>query len=309
MPAEPPAIPTATSEPSLADLVVIGSHDGLAAALNPFGAARWWRRDSAGADLLWDGDVRVWAGRAPILFPIIGTLSGGHYRLGDASYGMGRHGFARHMVFETVEHSGDTAKFRLAASPVTRLVFPFDFVLTIGFAIAGNTLSVTATIQNHGHAPMPASFGFHPALRWPLVAGAPRAGHTVVFDAAEPRPIRRLDADGLLGGEQPSPVAGRTLALADDLFVNDAIVMPGLTSRAVTYGGPSGPRIRVGFDGFPDLGIWTKPGGGYICIEPWHGYADPAGFAGDVFAKPGIIVLAAGESWQATMTLTLEPAA
>ena len=35
---------------------------------------------------------------------------------------------------------------------------------------------------------------------------------------------------------------------------------------------------------FPDaqyLGIWTRPRGGFVCIEPWRGIADPVDFAGE----------------------------
>lgn len=294
-----------THDPALADLVVIGSRDGLAAAINPFGAELWWLRDGAGNDLQWNGDERVWNGRAPILFPFIGLLRDGHYRLNGEAHAMTKHGFARRMLFDVIEHTATSASFRLSASAATRSVYPFEFALTITFTVDGPSLTVTAQIANAGDARLPASFGFHPALRWPLVAGAARTGHSIVFDADEPQPIRRIAADGTLGGDQPTPIVDRVLDLRDDLFTNDAIIMPGLNSRAVTYGGASGPKIRVAFENFPDLGIWTKPGGGYICIEPWHGHNDPEGFAGDVFDKPGIIAIAPGDAWEGRMTLTL----
>ena len=87
------------------------------------------------------------------------------------------------------------------------------------------------------------------------------------------------------------------------------MVFPGLSSRSVQFGTAHGEQLRVDFAAFPDLGIWTKPGAGYLCIEPWSGHADPAGFAGDITAKPGIRILQPGEHWGAAMTISLHPAA
>src|SRR5258708_29387930 len=63
--------------------------------VNPLGAQLSVFRDRSGRDLLWDGDPAVWAGRAPLLFPTIGEVAGGSYRLGSQTYRLSRHGFAR----------------------------------------------------------------------------------------------------------------------------------------------------------------------------------------------------------------------
>src|ERR1700678_3555321 len=52
---------------------------------------------------LWNGDPSVWSGRAPLLFPIVGALAGGAYRLGPKTYHLSRHGFARGKLFETAD--------------------------------------------------------------------------------------------------------------------------------------------------------------------------------------------------------------
>ena len=51
--------------------------------------------------------------------------------------------------------------------------------------------------------------------------------------------------------------------------------------------------------------IWTKPGAHYVCIEPWHGIADPEGFTGDFRDKPGVFEVPAGESMAVRMSVTL----
>jgi hypothetical protein len=61
----------------------------------------------------------------------------------------------------------------------------------------------------------------------------------------------------------------------------------------------------LSFPDAPYLGVWTKPGAPFICIEPWHGITDPQGFTGDFRDKPGVFVLAAGELLSTTMGITL----
>ena len=46
--------------------------------------------------------------------------------------------------------------------------------------------------------------------------------------------------------------------------------------------------IEVAWHGFEQLGLWQKPGAGFLCIEPWRGYASPVGFDGEFTTKPGL---------------------
>ncbi len=55
----------------------------------------------------------------------------------------------------------------------------------------------------------------------------------------------------------------------------------------------------------PHLGIWTKPGAGFICIEPWQGHADPEGFEGELAGKPGIVLVQPGETETFTMSISI----
>jgi galactose mutarotase-like enzyme len=280
----------------------------LVAEVDPNGAQLSALRDRDGRDLLWNGDSSVWAGRAPILFPIVGALAGGIYRLDARSFPLPRHGFARRSSFAVEQAHGAAAAFSLAADPTTLSVYPFRFELQIAFSLAGPTLTVTARIGNAGAENLPASFGYHPALRWPLPYGQPRAAHGIEFPEPEPAPVRRLDRNGLLTPDpHPTPVLNRRLALADALFEDDVIIFDALRSRSVDYAADAGPRVRVSFPDAPYLGVWTKPGAGFICIEPWHGIADPCGYSGDFRAKPGVFMVPPGANHQSTMAITLLP--
>lgn len=278
----------------------------LTAEVNPLGAQLSALRDRSGRELLWDGDPAVWTGRAPLLFPIVGTLAGGSYRLGSMLHHLPRHGFARGKLFDIVDTSSAGAAFRLKADEASIQVYPFRFELDVHFALDGPTLSVTTYVRNAGAEDMPASFGYHPAFRWPLPFGRARSSHVIEFASDEPAPVRRLDAEGLLTPQRhPTPVSRRRLALTDALFQDDVVIFDEIRSRSVTYGADDGPRIRVDFPDTPFFGLWTKPGANFICIEPWHGVADPVGFSGDFTAKAGVFMLAPGAVLPIKMAITL----
>jgi galactose mutarotase-like enzyme len=53
------------------------------------------------------------------------------------------------------------------------------------------------------------------------------------------------------------------------------------------------------------LGLWTRPGFPFFCIEPWHGLPDMTGADGELSRRPGITMLEPGASLRCGMTVTL----
>jgi galactose mutarotase-like enzyme len=292
----------------MTELITIASA-ALTAGINPLGAELWSLADGAGHEYMTDADPAFWTGHAPLLFPIVGALNRGHYRLGERVYELPKHGFARTSRFECVGRDDTSARFRLTDTDATRAVYPFAFTLDLAFALESWTLAMTATIANPGTEPLPFSFGFHPAFAWPLPGGAAKDAHRVTFAEPEPQPIRRIDPpSGLVLPEfQPTPVEGRVLTPDAALFEADALIWDALDSRALTYGAPGGASLSLTFPDTPMLGIWQKPGAHYLCIEPWQGIADPVGYSGDFRDKPGVVTLAPGEQRSFRMEVTVNP--
>ncbi len=281
--------------------------DALTATINPLGAELTSLKDAQGRELMTDADPAFWTGHAPLLFPIVGELASGHYRLDDRSYALPRHGFARRLPFDTVLAKPDHAFFRLTDSAEqTHAAYPFFFNLYIEYRLEGATLVMAVVLVNLTDRDLPASFGFHPAFAWPLPYGQPREAHAITFARDEPAPLKQLE-DGLIAIEnRPSPVAGNRLALRDALFEDDALIWEGTASQSLVYGADAGPSLRIEWTNMPNLGIWTKPGAGFVCIEPWAGIADRAGFSGDIRDKPGIVRIPSTESIAWTMRVTLQ---
>jgi galactose mutarotase-like enzyme len=93
--------------------------------------------------------------------------------------------------------------------------------------------------------------------------------------------------------------------LRDDLFARDALVWESPVSRSLRYGCEGGPELAIEFPNMPTVALWTKPGAGFLCVEPWQGHADPVGFDGEIWDKPGILRLEPGERHVFTMRVTL----
>jgi galactose mutarotase-like enzyme len=279
----------------------------LSASINPFGAELTHLRDAEGRELMTDADPAFWSGRAPLLFPIVGRLVDDRYCVDGEEYPLPQHGFARRQPFELIEHVADRAVFRLTDNAETRAVYPFAFTLEAAFTLSGATLAMDINVTNTGDRDMPASFGFHPAFAWPLPYGRPRADHRILFEKPEPADLSAIVLGGWIAPDSwPSPLDGRELTLTDDLFERDALVWDSLESESLRYDGGEGPGLDIGFAGMPRLGIWTKPGAQFVCIEPWHGIADPIGFTGEIWDKPGILRFAPGQSRTFSMQVTLD---
>lgn len=257
-------------------------------------------------DLLWHGDARWWDRASPILFPVVGRSANDRIRVGETSYPMPLHGFAHAMAFEVVERGLDRCLLRLTDSPATHVHYPFPFVLDIAYVLAGEVLSVEATVRNPGGTILPASVGFHPGFRWPLLSGLAKDGHRLVFDADERVEIFRARNGLILPESSILDAKGGVLPLSERLFDDGAMVLTSLRSRRVRFEAPSAPlAIEVGFRNLPFLGIWMKPGADFLCIEPWAGHADPEGFDGHIFTRPGIVPIAPGEMAAFAMNIAI----
>ena len=268
----------------------------LTARIDPFGAELQSLTDAQGREHMSSGDPAFWSGRAPLLFPIVGRLNGDILQVEGQDYPLEKHGFARRSRFELVRHDAGSVLLRLRDSDATRAMYPFAFELHAAFALEGATLRMTVAVRNPGDVPLPTSFGYHPAFAWPL-PGVDRAAHEIIFERDEPAPLRRVTPEGMFGPDpKASPVNGNRFRLTDDLFADDALVWTNLNSRRMTYGVDDGPQLDIAFPDTPHLGIWTKPGAAFVCIEPWAGHADPKDYAGEFRDKPGVIEIAPGAS-------------
>jgi len=270
------------------------SNGTLSATVKADGAELCSLLDAAGEERLWQAEP-IWPRHAPVLFPIVGRLKDDTLRHEGRTYRLTQHGFARDRRFAWLNRSATSCRLVLHEDIETRAMYPFAFRLEIAFALDDDVLETSFTVANPGRGVLPASVGAHPAFVWPLVQGVEKAAHVLEFARPEPAPVRRLEGGLLKPGTEPTPVVGRTLTLDPALFEADAVIMPEPASTSLRYTAPGAPVIEIAWQGFQELGIWSRPGGDFVCIEPWHGMASPTDFDGEFRDKPGLMLIPPGE--------------
>jgi len=267
----------------------------IVATIKADGAELCSLKNAEGLELLWQAGPE-WARHSPVLFPIVGRVKNDEYRHRGKTYPMKQHGFARDFRFDWVEQNVTSCRLALVDNDTTRTQYPFAFRLELSYAVDKSDLTMGFDVINTGDETLPASVGAHPGFNWPLLPGLAKEAYSLTFADNEPAPIRRLEGGLLRAKPEPSPVHGKTLALAKHLFVGDAIIMDSVASSSVRYAADRGPSIDVSWQGFRELGVWSKPSGApFVCIEPWHGYVSPAEFDGEFTDKPGLMHIAPGE--------------
>lgn len=262
-------------------------------------------RGTDGTEYVWQADPAFWTRHAPVLFPIVGKLRDGRYAWNGKTFELSPHGFARDLDFSLIEQDERSLTFQLLPSAETRTCYPFEFALTITYRLNGSTLSIEYSVQNNGKEILPFSIGAHPAFN----LHGPIEESFLEFEKPETLSARLISNKGLLT-EQTVPVldGSKILPLSKTLFDRDALIFLDAESKKITLGAKhSSRRLTVEFAGFPELGIWAKPGVPFVCIEPWYGYADPEQPYGDITNKPGILKLAAGKTFTCTHKITAKP--
>ncbi|GAB3228891.1 aldose 1-epimerase family protein [Hymenobacter seoulensis] len=266
------------------------------------------RKDLDNLEYIWPADAAFWNRHAPVLFPIVGRLPHDQYTHLGQTYTLGQHGFARDQEFQVQDHSGTAVAFELRATPATQAKYPFEFTLRITYRLAGPTLTIGWEVLNPGSGELLFSIGAHPAFRCPLVEGETFEDYEFVFD----HPVtaeRYLLEGGLLTG-QTEPLLNNqdTLPLSYALFAQDALVLKHFDFTHLTLRSRrSGRAVRLRFDGFPYLGLWTKAEGApFVCIEPWQGIASSTTGSPELAEKEGILSLQPGQQFLTSYSITVE---
>ena len=251
----------------------------MGAELNSF------KSKKTGFEFIWGGNTDIWYGQSPILFPIIGRLLDDKYRLNDKEYTMPKHGIVRKKPFKLIDKTENSLKFIQSDDEESLKEYPYHFDLIVEFKITDNGLSVTHTVVNKNDCVMYYSFGAHPAFNCEI-------GDYLEFSENEELLTERIDHDSILIEEKfPVNIDGNKLTITENLFDDDALILSGYKSQAISLKSNNHNRVvKFNFDS-PLLGIWAKPGAPYVCIEPWWGVNDNYDKKDDLSQKRGIMAL------------------
>ena len=129
----------------------IESREGLKVTVSDLGAEMIGIRLEE-TEYLWQANPAYWNEHAPVLFPYVGRLTGGKYRIGNREYQMKIHGFASLSTFEAEKRSGSCIAFTLKDSPETMMMYPFRFLFRVIYTVEGHSLKIRYEVENPGQA-------------------------------------------------------------------------------------------------------------------------------------------------------------
>ncbi|GAA4768444.1 MULTISPECIES: aldose 1-epimerase family protein [Flavobacterium] len=265
-------------------------HNNILVEINSLGA-ELIQISKDNINYIWNVDETFWNKTSPILFPIVGRLKNDSYSLNGINYEMARHGFARNYDFTVLNKTENSISFVLTDNEETLLQYPFNFQLTITYTIHIKGLTIDYTVKNNSKDLMPFSIGAHPAIS----IDSEFKNYSIQFENDSELISHELENENFSGKTNPIKLEEKTLKLNYDLFEKDAIVVKEFQSNYLTIYKHNSPFIRISFDNFPHLGIWTKKDAQFLCIEPWQGYADNENTTGDLIKKEGMLHLLPNE--------------
>ncbi len=258
-------------------------------------------------EYMWQREGDFWKGTAPVLFPICGRLWEGAYTYKGKRYEMNLHGFARKTEY-TVKSASDTEiAFSLVSNEATKAIYPFDFDLTVAYALDGDTVKSTITVKNTDTDRLPFAVGLHPGFNVPLEEGKKFDDYYVEFATpCTPKQIVFSETCFLTDERRDFATDGNKIHLYHSMFDNDAIFLQDV-ANSVTLKCDGGKRF-VKFD-YPDMqfmGLWhtTKSEAPFVCIEPWCSLPATDGEVDDFDTKPNFFRTAPGEVKSFNYSLT-----
>ena len=258
-------------------------------------------------EYLWNSDPTWWKYSAPVLFPIVGSVKNGEYRVDGKTYKLPQHGFGRVSDYKLVSKTDDTITFALDYNDETLKVYPYKFRLEISYVLKDNSVATNWTVKNVDSQRIYFSIGAHPALRCPIEPNEQFDDCYLKFNKAEKSARLLLTKEGLTHDRIPT-LDGTELDLNYEIFKGDALIFDDLKSTEISIcSRKSSKSITLATEGFPFWGIWTPDKGGapFVCIEPWQGHADFVDFDGELKDKDGIRSLEPGESYKTGYTFII----
>ena len=240
------------------------SNDKITIQIDSMGAELKSLKDIAsGREYMWNADPKYWKRTSPVLFPLVGGLKDGVYRLDGKEYPMGQHGFARDMEFRLKSQTAHEIWFTLESDNETLKRYPYQFILELGYELSDRTMIVKWRVKNPADERMYFAIGGHPAFLCPIENGTKQC---------------------------------------------DALVVEHDQAHRVSLVKPDGTDyLTVTFDA-PLFGIWSPPKkqAPFICIEPWYGRCDRAGYEGDWKEREWMQMLEGKETFAADYKVTIQ---
>ena len=236
----------------------------------------------------------------------------------NGSDGTAIHGATRHHTWDVTERTADRVELALDSRALVGVNFPWQFRAALVYALDGDRLTVTTTVENVDAEPFPAGFGHHPYFERRLrpieqhgtpgpdeESGGSDALLELPFDRAFP-----LAAGMAIGpaGEIPPRADYRTARAVGSAFVDDVLTAQRDGQPAARIAYPDhGLGVLLDMDPvYESLVVYVPRRRAYFAVEPVTNANDGFGLYEDGVPGTGVFVLEPGESRTGAFSLTLE---
>lgn len=286
------------------------SNGKLTASVDSRGAElKSLRKAESGKEYMWCADPRYWGRTSPTLFPLVGGLKNGEYRLNGKTYKMEKHGFVRDAEFKLASHEAAEVWFVLDADEETKKTFPFSFQLRLGYRLENMTLKVLWRVDNPSDETIYFSIGGHPGFNCPIKQGDKREDYFIAFDKKDFISCTAVGNDGLACGERKVyELQDGLLPITEELFEQDAIIMEDYQIHRLSLLTPDKkPYLTASFD-LPAAAVWAPAGKNapFVCIEPWSGICDYTDFEGELSERKWGNEVLPGQCFASGYDITIE---
>ena len=279
----------------------------LAISVHPHGAELCSIKHQ-GTEYLWQADPKFWSRHSPVLFPIVGAVWNNTYRVEGKEYQLSQHGFARDMDFEIVSVQPHEAWFKLESNADTLQKYPFPFALNIGYEIEGNKIHVKWRVYNPSDNDMHFQIGAHPAFYY---QGEPKEDVKGYFrlKPANHLQFTLIQEKGCADTAHHHALTTEEdglLPITKETFSRDALIFEEAQLEEVTLcDADKHPYLKVAFH-TPLVGLWAPSAESpFVCIEPWYGRCDKAGFEGEYKDKDWMQTLQSHQTFEGGYTIEI----
>ena len=283
------------------------SNDHLSAMVSEMGAELQSLRDKqTGHEYLWQGDARWWSGRSPILFPIVGGLWNGCYRLDGHETKLQKHGFVRRQPWHCTLHEAGRVRMEYDGSEADYAHFPFRFTLAVTYTLEGRRLKAAFEVKNLDERDMHFQLGGHPALNLPGWNEEQEVDGYLLLEG-KPESVRRAGEQGCLEPEShPVPLTADGLVpLSVATFAHEALIFDRQQIHAATLLDRDRHRVARVESTAPVWLFWSPQGvhTPFVCCEPWYGLCDPIGYDGSFADRAYTQCVQSGRTWEGGFTI------
>lgn len=260
-----------------------------------------------GKEYVWQGDKAFWGGRAPLLFPINGTVKDNKVFIGGQECNLTNHGFLRHYTFKVLEQNETKIVFIADANEDTLKNFPFKFNVIVTFELDGKTCKTSYEVKNVDSAKMPYFFGLHPAFN--CHTGTEKFDEYYIEFDKEVEIVRpHQPKEGEYADLTNVEIIGeksKTFNLKHEHFYKHPLIQSNIEfNESSICHKTKGKILDIKFDGFSTFVIWQAKDAPFVCVEPWTGVSGTPPYSENLEDNPKCKFLEASKSDKYTFDIT-----